>query len=37
VSFQNFLDEISTHKFLGAEVGLKLIFVCTLEMVVGPL
>jgi len=36
-SFQNFLEEILTHNFLGIEVGLKLFFVCTLEMVVKPL
>ena len=34
--FQNFLDEILTHDFLGIEVGSKLIFIFTLEMV-GPL
>jgi len=26
-----------THNFLGREVGLKLFFICTLEMVLGPL
>ena len=36
-SFQNFLEEILTHNFFGIEVGLKLSFICTLEMVVGPL
>jgi len=36
-SFQNFLEEISTHNFLGIEVGLKLFFIFTLEMVVKPL
>ena len=35
-SFQNFLEEILTHNFLGIEVGFKLFFICTLEMVVGP-
>jgi len=25
-----------THNILGTEVGLKLFFICTLEMVVGP-
>jgi len=30
------LEEILTHKFLGIEVGLKLFFICTLEMVVRP-
>ena len=36
-SFQNFLEEILTHNFLGIEVGLKLFFICKLEMVVRPL
>ena len=38
-SFQNFLEEILTHNFLGRpiEVGLKLFLICTLEMVVGLL
>ena len=36
-SFQNVLEEILTHNFLGIEVGLKLFFICSLEMVVGPL
>jgi len=36
-SFQNFLEEILTHHALGIDVGLKLFFICTLEMVVGPL
>jgi len=31
------LEEILTHSFLGIEVGLKLFFICTLKMVVGPL
>ena len=35
-SFLNFLEEILTHNFLGIEGGLKLFFICTLEMVVGP-
>ena len=35
--FQNFLEEILTHNFLGIEVGLTLFFICTFEMVVGPL
>jgi len=34
-SFQNFLEEILTHNFLDIEVGLKLFFVCSLEIVVG--
>jgi len=34
--FQKFLEEIVIHDFLGIEVGLKLIFIFTLEMV-GPL
>jgi len=36
-SFQNFLEEILTHNFLGRsiEVGFKLFLICTLEMVVG--
>ena len=38
-SFQNFLEESSTHNFFGRpiEVGLKLFLICTLEMVVGSL
>ena len=38
-SFQNFLEEILTHNFLGrpVEVGLNLFLICTLEMVVGSL
>ena len=36
-SFQNFLEEILTHNFLGVGVGLKLFFICLLEMVVGLL
>jgi len=36
-SSQNFFEEILTHNFLGIEVGLKLFFICTLEMVVGSL
>jgi len=38
-SFQNSLEEILTHNFLGRpiEVGLKLFLICTLEMVVGSL
>ena len=36
-SFQNFLEEVSNHNFLHIEVCLKLFFICTLEMVVGPL
>jgi len=35
--FQNFLVEILTQNVLGIEVGLKLFFICTLTMVVGPL
>ena len=35
-SFQNILEKILTHNFLSREVGLKLFFICTLEMVVGP-
>jgi len=35
-SFQN-LEEILTHNFFRYKVGLKLFFICTLEMVVGPL
>jgi len=35
-SFQNFLEEMLSHNFLGIEVGLKLFFICTLDMVVGP-
>jgi len=31
------LEEILTHSFLGTEVGLKLFFICALEMVVKPL
>jgi len=31
------LEEISNHNFLGIEVGLKLFFIFTLEMVVKPL
>jgi len=34
-SFQNFLEEILTHNFLGTEVGLKLFFICSEEMMVG--
>jgi len=37
VSFHNFLKEILTHNFLGKEVGLKLFFLCSLEMLVGAL
>jgi len=29
------LEEILNHNFLGVDVGLKLFFICTLEMVVG--
>jgi len=36
-SFENSLQEVLTHNFLGIEVGLKLFFICSLEMVVGPL
>jgi len=36
-SFQNFLEEILNHNFLGVEVGLKLFFICSLEVVVGSL
>jgi len=36
-SFQNFLEGILTHNFLGIEVGLKLFFVCSLEWWWGPL
>jgi len=35
--FQNFLEEILTYNFLGIHIGLKLFFVCSLEMVVGSL
>jgi len=31
------LEEILTHNFLGIEVGLKLFFICSLEMVVWSL
>jgi len=31
------LEEILTYNLLGIEVGLKLFFICSLEMVVGPL
>jgi len=31
------LREILTHNFLGIDAGLKLFFICTLEMVAGPL
>jgi len=31
------LEEIVIHNFLGTEVGLKLFFVCSLEMVVWSL
>jgi len=30
------LEEILTHNFFRNEVGLKLLFICSLEMVVGP-
>jgi len=33
-SFQNFLEEVLTHNFLVVEVGWKIFFICTLEMVV---
>jgi len=33
-AFQNFLEEILSHNFLCIEVGLKLFFICSLEMVV---
>jgi len=33
--FQNFLEEILTHNFLRIEVGFKVFFICSLEMVVG--
>jgi len=37
-SFQNFLEQISTHSlFEGIEVGLKLFLIYTLEMLVGAL
>jgi len=39
-SFQNFVEEILTdifYNFLGIEVGLKLFFICSLEMVVRSL
>ena len=36
-SFQNFLEEILIHNFLGIEISLKRSFVCTLGMVVKPL
>jgi len=31
------LEEILTHNLLDIEVGLKLFFICSLEMVVGSL
>jgi len=31
------LEEILTHNFLRTEVGLKLFFICTLEMVMRPI
>jgi len=30
------LEEILTQHFFGIEAALKLFFICTLEMVVGP-
>jgi len=36
-SFPDFFEEILTHNFLGIEVGLKLFFICSLEMVVWSL
>jgi len=36
-SFQNFLEEIFTLNFFSTDVGLKLYFICLLEMVVGRL
>jgi len=36
VSIRNFWEEILTHNFLGIDVGLKLVFIRSLEMVVGP-
>jgi len=35
--FSELLEEILTHNFLGIEVGLKLFFICSLEMVVASL
>jgi len=35
--FSELLEETLTNNFLGIEVGLKLFFICLLEMVVGPL
>jgi len=35
--FENFLEETLIHFCSNTEVGLKLFFVCTLEIVVGPL
>jgi len=40
VSFQNFEEEILTDVlqfFFGIEVGLKLFYICSLEMAVGSL
>jgi len=34
-AFQNVLEEILSHNFLRIEVGLKLFFIWSLEMVVG--
>jgi len=36
-SLQNFLEVVLIHNILGIEVGLKLFFICTLEMVVESL
>jgi len=35
--FTELFGTILTHNFLGTEVALKLFFICSLEMVVGPL
>jgi len=35
--FSELFERNFTPNFLGIEVGLKLFFICTLEMVVGPL
>jgi len=34
-SFRNILEEILTHNLFGIEVGLELLFIYSLEMVVG--
>jgi len=35
--FDRVFSELLIHNFLVVEVGLKIFFICTLEMVVGPL